>query len=373
MKAIHIFKTGRHTDAGGTTIDFTEEDLAATVAAYDPTKHEAPIVVGHPKDNAPAFGWIKSLKFEEGNLTAEPDQVDPEFSELVQAGRYKKISASFYTPTSPANPVPGVYYLRHVGFLGAQPPAIKGLRGVVFAEDEEGVIEFRAPDSWDAKTAASLWRNLRDWLLGKFGTEDADKVVPSHMVSDLETSATMPEPRPEPINSPALPAFSEEDAMTKELQEKLDAALARITALESENATLKTENANYAEQAKKARRADTEAAIDKAIAEGKVLPSEKARLMAFAESIAGAAEVSFGEGDQAKKESPLAMFLADLAARAPRVDFQERAAADGAAIDGKTNEQIAQEALAYQEAMRQKGITISTTEAVKAVHAGKTA
>ncbi|MFS2072756.1 hypothetical protein ACEN9D_28795 [Pseudomonas sp. CT11-2] len=38
--------------------------------------------------------------------------------------------------------MPGVYYLRHVGFLGAQPPAVKGLRPIELAEGEPGVIEF---------------------------------------------------------------------------------------------------------------------------------------------------------------------------------------------------------------------------------------
>jgi len=38
--------------------------------------------------------------------------------------------------------VPGVYYLRHVGFLGAQPPAVKGLRPIELAEGEPGVIHF---------------------------------------------------------------------------------------------------------------------------------------------------------------------------------------------------------------------------------------
>ena len=61
---------------------------------------------------------------------------------MVAAGAFKKISASFYSPSSPQNPVPGVYYLRHVGFLGAQPPAVKGLRNPAFADGEDGVISF---------------------------------------------------------------------------------------------------------------------------------------------------------------------------------------------------------------------------------------
>ena len=129
-KPIHIFKAGSHTAMSGATLAFSESDLQATARAYDPSKHEAPLVVGHPRADAPAYGWVKSLAYSENGLQAEPDQVDAQFAELVGTGRFKKISASFYPPESSANPVPGVYYLRHVGFLGAQPPAVKGLKQV---------------------------------------------------------------------------------------------------------------------------------------------------------------------------------------------------------------------------------------------------
>ena len=140
MKPIPIFKVGRHTDMSGTTLDITEADLEKTVAAYQPSRHEAPLVAGHPQHDAPAWGWVASLALDEGILLAMPSQVDPIFAEQVVAGRYKKISASFYTPNAPNNPYPGVYYLRHVGFLGAQPPAVKGLPDAAFREGEEGVV-----------------------------------------------------------------------------------------------------------------------------------------------------------------------------------------------------------------------------------------
>ena len=142
MKPLHIFKPGLHTTACGTTLNFTASDLTATVAAYNPTLHEAPLVIGHPQHNTPAAGWVQSLTATPEGLIATPQQIDPTFAEQIAAGSYKKISASFYHPTAPNNPVPGVYYLRHVGFLGAQPPAVKGLRPIELAESEPGVIHF---------------------------------------------------------------------------------------------------------------------------------------------------------------------------------------------------------------------------------------
>lgn len=126
MKAINIFKTGTHTSMGGAELNFSEADLQAVATSYDPKLHEAPIVVGHPKSDDPAFGWVKGVTFEDGNLYAEPHQVDEAFAEMVADGKFKKVSAAFYAPGSANNPTPGSYHLRHVGFLGAQPPAVKG-------------------------------------------------------------------------------------------------------------------------------------------------------------------------------------------------------------------------------------------------------
>ncbi len=61
MQRIEIFRPGTHTAMSGETIGFTEAQLRASAAAYDPAKHEAPIVVGHPRHDGPAYGWVKSL------------------------------------------------------------------------------------------------------------------------------------------------------------------------------------------------------------------------------------------------------------------------------------------------------------------------
>ena len=138
-KSLHIFKPGRWTTIAGEAIEFSEADLAASARAYNPKLHKAPIVVGHPKSDDPAVGWAKSLTANERGLYITPEKVNPAFAESVQAGSYGTISAKFYRPTDAGNPVPGVWYLRHVGFLGAQPPSVKGLEAPEFAEDDGGV------------------------------------------------------------------------------------------------------------------------------------------------------------------------------------------------------------------------------------------
>ena len=50
MNPIEIFRAGTHTDSHGTTLNFSESDVAAMAAAYDPALSAAPLVVGHPKE-----------------------------------------------------------------------------------------------------------------------------------------------------------------------------------------------------------------------------------------------------------------------------------------------------------------------------------
>jgi len=222
MKPLHIFKPGTHTAMNGVSFDFSESDLAATVQAYDPALHEAPMVIGHPKHDAPAAGWIKSLTATAQGLIAEPQQVDATFAEQVARGSYKKISASFYHPDAANNPVPGVYYLRHVGFLGAQPPAVKGLRPIELADGEEGVVEF---GDYGQELNSDMWRRLREWFIGKFDKDTADQVAPSWAIDSLAEIARQPEPgdQPafsEPNRSPEVTSMSDKDPAALEAENK---------------------------------------------------------------------------------------------------------------------------------------------------------
>lgn len=125
MKPFEIFRTGTHTSLNGQTKDFSETDLDTIASSYDPQQHEAPIVIGHPETNAPAYGWIEKIKRVGDRLIAFPKQVSSEFSELVKTGAFKKRSISI-TPD---------LQLNHVGFLGAAAPAVKGLKDVEFAKN----------------------------------------------------------------------------------------------------------------------------------------------------------------------------------------------------------------------------------------------
>ncbi|WP_158703195.1 hypothetical protein [Pseudomonas chlororaphis] len=132
-KLFQIFRAGRHTTSSGHVVEFTEADLEKTVAVYSPKLSEAPLVLGHPKDDLPSFGEVNGMITKGGVLYAQAD-VSSTLVDLVRAGRYHNISASFHHPKHPDNPTPGAYYLKHVGFLGAMPPAVRGLTPPSFSE-----------------------------------------------------------------------------------------------------------------------------------------------------------------------------------------------------------------------------------------------
>lgn len=388
MQAFEIFKTGKHTAANGVTLEFGEDMLKQAVVAYDPALHEAPIVVGHPKDNGPAYGWIKSLSFtEDGMIVANPDQVDADFAEMVEAGRFKKRSASWYLPDSPSNPKPGTLYLRHVGFLGAQPPAIKGLKDVSFGEAEEGVIEFvegqSSPYIWSMM--AGLFRGLREWMIETKGVEQADKLLPGYAIDELKSEADRKraaedeafrkamEATPQPV---ATPIFNEQgqEMLTPEQIAALQAENERLKAEAQKSADFAEKEKSIAEREKALAKKEIETEIDGLVAAGKVLPAQKAGLAEFMSSLTDAEQVvEFGEGEQAKKVSPR-QFMRDFLSSMPKlVEFGEKSGDDKGSAQDLTAQELADKAVAYSEAMSKKGITVSATDAVAAVKAGKKA
>lgn len=349
MKRIPIFRAGTHTAMSGARIEFTEDQLREAAASYKPASSEAPIVVGHPKTDDPAYGWVKSLEFDEATkeLVAIPHQLDEAFADMVDKGRFKNRSASWYLPEAENNPTPGKLYLKHVGFLGAKPPAVKGLRAVEFADEAEGVVEFVDSARWAWSSVAAIMRGMREWVIGEKGVEAADKVLPNYLLSDIDAAAKAADTVATPA---AMPAFSEgnETMMTAAEQ-------AKLTALEVENAALKKTQvpANFAEReadvtAREAKlaegqkaiaRAGVESRIDAAVKAGKVLPAAKKGLVEFAASLLDTdATIEFGEGDKAKKVTQREAYLLQVEAGPKLVDYEERAGAEfGEGAGGNKN------------------------------------
>ena len=212
------------------------------------------------------------------------------------------------------------------------------------------------------RARARFERSLREWIIGKFGQDEADKVVPGYTVKNLEQSAQdeLKEAQAESAVASAA-AFVEPQPEGDTMS---DADKARLAALETENAALKAKEAAFAEAEKKhttdARHTEHAVFAEGLVKEGKLLPAHKDVTVATLDFMASQEKaVEFGEGDA--KKSLLDAHKAFLLAQPKQVEFGEVAGVDGdagstvefAAPDGmavdKDRLAIHNKALAYAE------------------------
>ena len=333
-KLLEIFRTGQQTDVTGRTWNFTEADMQAAVAAYDPTLFAAPLVVGHPTLNDPAYGWVNKLDIKDGLITAEPKDVEAQFAALVNEGRFPKMSASWFPPGHSANPKPEGWYLRHVGFLGAAAPALPGLKPASFAADDKDVVtfDFAASHADNALWSLSrLARSMRDWMIGKFSLEEADQVIPDYLVRDIETQNTQAMTETSPGFAAPASAGTQQPAATE------DNRAADFAARENDLATREAallareqQSATREQQAQAAARlTDCASFAEQLITTGQLLPREKDAFVSFMAHIPADSVVSFAAEDGStttpKTNDWFRSFMQALPARVP---FGERGAAE---------------------------------------------
>ena len=320
--ALPIFRTGTHTSVDGRPFTATAAILAELAESYDPALSEAPLVVGHPALDAPAYGWTKALKSDGDVLYAEPAQVEPAFAEAVNAGRYKKVSASFYLPDSAGNPKPGKHYLRHIGFLGAAAPAVKGLQPVQFAGDD-GAIEFAGPLKALGMTLADLFQRLRDYFVERDGAEQADKLIPQWAIR--ETMRVVDDP----VDAAAAPAFAAPPQSRQTVEITMDEQTKQQLAAQS--ADLKAREQALADRETKARRDDAVAFAAVLVAAGKLLPRQQAPVVEILLALPADTAISFADPAASGVEitQPAAQALRGFLEELPKqIDYREKSGAD---------------------------------------------
>lgn len=317
-----IFRAGTHTASNGVTKTWTEEEVQQIAENYNAqSEHEAPIVIGHPKDNDPAFGWVEKLKVEGGKLFAKAKQLVPEFLEAVEKGLYKKRSVSLYPDGT----------LRHVGFLGAVPPAVKGLAELKFKEGEALELEFSSSTS------------LGDQL----GNQDDERAALEAKVSELNSKIA------------ELNSFKES---TASLQEKLNHA--EMSKQEAEQ--------NLISLRLKMRKLEFQQYLNEQVAFGSLTPAQSEQVGMLLEVLDtvnlkeedGKHIYEFSDGNKLNPVELVKSFVSTLPKQKlptePPADMKEPSEPQDA-------EQIAKKAAEYREEQKKKGIEVTTVEAVNFV------
>lgn len=350
-KPIHAFKPGRHTTWKGESIEFSQADLEAAAAAYSPALYRTPLVIGHPAIDDPAMGWVASFKATENGLFAVPEQVDPAFAQEVRDGRWGAVSVKFWRPNDPGNPKPGIWYPRHIGFLGASPPSVMGLEAPAFAApsgDSEGVCftEGVPLTEWDDVINANLWSQIRTWIGTIFGQDTADRVVPAYQVQSLMQSA-QDELRDAALEAAAEAAASQVTtaapavAFSAPSNPSLESIVTpqEKAALEAKAAAAEAENRQLRAQLRATQVAEVEkdsvAFCAQLIGEGRLLPAYQGVVVATLNHFASQdAPVEFGQGeDKAPLAEGFKKLLQSLPAQVAMGEVATAAAAAGQMAD----------------------------------------
>ncbi|BBO84483.1 hypothetical protein DSCO28_50490 [Desulfosarcina ovata subsp. sediminis] len=294
---VEIFAGGPQTDSKGALHD-GDRLIDNAVSTFDPGFHEPPAVVGHPQDDSPAYGMVSDVKSDTSNgskvLLARFKDVYQPFAEMVQAGRFPKRSAAFYPDGR----------LRHVGFLGAMPPAVKGLKNIAFADGEAIAFEFEEtkPTKEDLPMKFSEFLSAIN-IFKKMGGKD----------EDIDLIAL-----PEPPSQPATGQFSEAD---------VEAARKKVA--DETEARVRAEFAETRKKETKKQRDDQVAAwVETQVAAGVIPPAIRDNgLVTFMQNLPDEA-ITFAEGQE--NQSGLDWFKDFIATLGKNPLFSEIATNDAA-------------------------------------------
>lgn len=373
---IEVFRSGSHVDSKGRKVEFVNGDLDEMVANVSLGK--PPAVLGHPKHDAPAYGWAE-LKRVGNSLFAKFSDLNKDFEAAVDSGAYRNRSVMVHKDAQHG------WRVGHIGWLGAALPALPGLQPLTYSAPADG-FEFSAEaPAWDTGYAlmdvASALRGMRDHLLATQGQEVADAAIPDWRITSISDAATrirntpdddaMPgaaRPFTAPLNGADMP-FSQEDLdrTAAETEARVRAELA---------AAAPAQAAEFAAQAAELQQLRRDRQLERIAAQitgwkaaGQLLPAEEPGLAEFMAALEGGATEAFefAAAGTATKKTPAEYFAQFVAARGRLVKLGSAADTGtdpGPQVNLQDSNAIARQALAFQAEEAKHGREISIAEAV---------
>ncbi len=322
-----IFKAGTHTDASGKDKTWTTGELDQIVNNYNQKGDdwkEAPLVIGHPKHDAPAYGWIAELKRHGIYLMAKFKDVSPELVKAIREGKYRYVSASFRPNLT----------LRHVGVLGGATPAVAGLAILTnyFSEDKE-IMEYQV-DFAEIKEVIKEFdqKSVAPPVDQTEGTQNIDD-LPGNSPDEMENNNMSEEKESKEKKAP--PGTGTESVETKTDtgtgtgtgNEKpvtgtdggdgsdYSEMMAEIAALRNEVNQMKADKVN----------STASDFVEKLAEKGVVLPKDRNGMIAFVKHLQGLGNMNFAEGDNEVEKSPIEFFSDFCEGLTPRIPLNRLA------------------------------------------------
>jgi len=344
---VQVLRAGTYLDMSGRQVAVTAELMRELADSYDPALYRAPVVIGHPQHDSPAWGAIAAPEARGSSLDVALVDLAPDFVSAHRAGRYPSRSLSWWPRGHAGNPLPAKdrAYFRHLGFLGGHPPAIKGLAPAELADADAGIIEIP---------------------LAAAETRDPHPLTPE-LPAMSDTAAAAPQPNDQQRTDP--PALAERTAA-------LDTREAQLAAREAQ---LAAQEQAMAAAAEGRRRADVVAFAEGLADTARLRPADVPRVIEILLALdehAGQPAVLFAEppadGAAPEPQTPGAWLRARLAERTPLVELGETATRERAAgkgSGGKSDADIARKARQLVAEAKARGETLSAAEAVSLAEA----
>lgn len=243
MKFFEIFKAGNYPQGA-----FTEGDINALCSHYDPSFCEAPLTLDHTQ-KGPAYGWVDSLKNQNGSLKASFRDVTEDLKEFVQSGKYRKISVEIYRDLEGRKP-----YLKAVSFLGAAIPQVKGMEPIEFKESPSDVYTFTIEeDSTESKELQEIQDNIQK----------------------LNTSVSSFNEQLDKLNAPENKEIQEAKTKILTLQEKVEDLSTKLSQYQEDSLLRKKAEDELSRLRLQMRKNEFEQFLNEQIAYGNLTPTQK--------------------------------------------------------------------------------------------------
>jgi hypothetical protein len=288
---------------------WTAEDVDAVFAASQLGSPEMiPVVIGHPENDLPVVGLLaRSALVCQGEGDKRVILIDDRSAQfsVESIAQYRK---SGHNKVSVKIKMPEMV-IKHIGLVTEA--AVAELNDADFAADDKEMFEYAVfsaealfgRDEYRMPYVGALFRQVREFLIEKFGLDAADKVLPSYEIDNL----IPPAETDSPVGSQG--AFAASFSITTNQGAMTEAEKQKMADLEAENARL----AGLVQQSASAQRT---AAIDAVFSApenaGKITDKNKDALRHIAEGLIPA-DATFGAGD-----NPLKAFK-DLLATMPMI------------------------------------------------------